>query len=675
VQRRALPPRRALARRAAFGDERTELAAAARRLQRRFERFPDRRFALVVPRLDSRAVEVRRAFADAGAGEAPPFIAGAGPSLDARPLVGAALNALELLSPRGGFAELSRWLRSPFFTEQETTERAAAARLEARWRGELVSQLPFLSAYREAGLRNGLRKELPSRARRLDEALAELGSPFERLAPSRWAHRWQRILNRLDLTPIDAEAGADEARVWERSMSALAALTPILGRISLPQALEELERILQRGGSRAPLPVAGVHVLEDVADVGPGYDAVWVAGFTAAAFPRSVALNPLLPRSLQAEHGMPWASPGDALTRSRSLLISLSSFAREIVFSWPERESDNIAEPSPLIAEAAELDPSVLEPAGKRLSAARKRARETCVDWPVQAADRTLAGGARALNAAALCPLRAFCEFRLGARPLPPFARGISARLKGMALHAALESIYRRYPSRAALAEASERALREELGASVESALEGIFDAAAAPLRNLFELERMRIEKVVGEFLRREASRGPFEILALEHRQTIAAGAWTVSTRIDRIDRLEDGSLAIIDYKSGQAPRLADWLEPRPRDSQLPLYATGSNGRLAALVVASLSAGRVGYSGIWERPEDFPGRSWRLPDGRTLEEQTEAWREGIAALADDYAAGDTSVDVAELDAARGAFAPLTRVQEQLALHLGWIEPW
>ncbi|HEX5419823.1 MAG TPA: PD-(D/E)XK nuclease family protein [Gammaproteobacteria bacterium] len=672
---RAIPRRPVLASRTAFGDENAELTAAARWVQRRFERAPTRRFAVVIPRLESRAAEVRRVFADAGAGDAPIFIAGAGPSLDARPLVGAALNALELLSPRGGFTEFGRWLRSPFFAEEGTLERAAAARLEAQWRGELVAQLPFMTAYGAAGLRNGLGRELPRRAKRLDEALAELGSSSDSLAPSHWARRWQGALNRLGFTDMEAEERADEANVWERSLSGLAALTPILGRISMPRALDELERILQRGSGRAPMPVAGIHVFENLADVGPGYEAAWVTGLTATAFPRGVALNPLLPRSLQVGHGMPWASPQDALARSRNLLISLNGFVGEAVFSWPARENDNIAEPSPLIAEVPELDPGVLEEVGRMRPAVRPRRRETVVDPLVPAPGGPLAGGTRALNATARCPLRAFCEFRLGARPLPPLARGIPARLKGIALHAALESFYRRYVSRAALAGASERALREELGASIAAALEGVFDAAAGSLQNLFELERMRLERILTEFLRCENARGAFEIEALEHRQTIAVGAWTISTRIDRIDRLEDGSSAIIDYKSGHGPRPGDWLEPRLRDSQLPLYATGSDGRLSALIVATLSARRVGYSGIWERPEDFPGRSLPLPEGRRLAEQTVAWREGIALLAGEYAAGDTSIYIADLDAARGAFAPLTRVQEQLALHRGWIEPW
>ena len=57
--------------------------------------------------------------------------------------------------------------------------------------------------------------------------------------------------------------------------------------------------------------------LRRVEDVGPGYDAVWVTGFTDSAWPQPPHGNPLLPIALQREHGMPYSSPRDAEERSR----------------------------------------------------------------------------------------------------------------------------------------------------------------------------------------------------------------------------------------------------------------------------------------------------------------------------------------------------------------------
>ena len=47
------------------------------------------------------------------------------------------------------------------------------------------------------------------------------------------------------------------------------------------------------------IPLSGVSLLERPEDIGPGYDAVWIAGFTDAHWPRPAQPNPLLPLRLQ----------------------------------------------------------------------------------------------------------------------------------------------------------------------------------------------------------------------------------------------------------------------------------------------------------------------------------------------------------------------------------------
>src|SRR5690606_38552334 len=125
------------------------------------------------------------------------------------PLLGAALDALELLTPGAGFASLGRWLRSPFF--QDEPARGIAAALEARLRDTPHTQIPFLDAYRHAGLRRLLHAELPDAARRLDAALDRLDTAPGRLdaapnrfhpagplrSPAGWAALWRPVLDVL----------------------------------------------------------------------------------------------------------------------------------------------------------------------------------------------------------------------------------------------------------------------------------------------------------------------------------------------------------------------------------------------------------------------------------------------------------------------------------------------
>jgi len=86
------------------------------------------------------------------------------------------------------------------------------------------------------------------------------------------------------------------------------------------------------------------------------------------------------------------------------------------------------------------------------------------------------------------------------------------------------------------------------------------------------ELEQQRLTELVNEWLEYEAARIGFEVAATEVGRTIHLAGVTLDLRLDRIDRLIDGSLLVIDYKSGDvSPK--SWELPRPDDVQLPLYA------------------------------------------------------------------------------------------------------
>ena len=64
----------------------------------------------------------------------------------------------------------------------------------------------------------------------------------------------------------------------------------------------------------------------------------------------------------------------------------------------------------------------------------------------------------------------------------------------------------------------------------------------------------------------------PFEVACDRSGCTAAPAGLTLKLRLDRVDRLNDGSLLVIDYKTGNVSPKA-WELPRPDDVQLPLYA------------------------------------------------------------------------------------------------------
>jgi hypothetical protein len=68
--------------------------------------------------------------------------------------------------------------------------------------------------------------------------------------------------------------------------------------------------------------------------------------------------------------------------------------------------------------------------------------------------------------------------------------------------------------------------------------------------------------------------------------------------QLDRLDRLQDASYALIDYKTGVA-QVKSWIGERPDEPQLPLYLHTAEQEISALAFALLKRGKTfGFEGV-----------------------------------------------------------------------------
>ena len=103
---------------------------------------------------------------------------------------------------------------------------------------------------------------------------------------------------------------------------------------------------------------------------------------------------------------------------------------------------------------------------------------------------------------------------------------------------------------------------------------------------------------ILKEWLALELERAPFTVVDVEARTRATIGEVEFSTRLDRVDALEDGRRVIIDYKSGSGD-VKKWAGERPEEPQLPLYAVTHPKPVAALTFARLKRGdKFGYEGL-----------------------------------------------------------------------------
>jgi len=93
-----------------------------------------------------------------------------------------------------------------------------------------------------------------------------------------------------------------------------------------------------------------------------------------------------------------------------------------------------------------------------------------------------------------------------------------------------------------------------------------------APARAWRDIEAGRLQTLLRQWLALERQREAFQVAATEAELRLKLDALELRLRVDRIDRLPDGSQLIIDYKSSVC-RLQDWLGERPARPQLLLYS------------------------------------------------------------------------------------------------------
>src|SRR5690606_222052 len=117
---------------------------------------------------------------------------------------------------------------------------------------------------------------------------------------------------------------------------------------------------------------------------------------------------------------------------------------------------------------------------------------------------------------------------------------------------------------------------------------------------------------------------------------------------LDRVDELDDGRLAVIDYKSGSGnidPK-ANWMRPRPVALQLPFYAAivaQGEADVAALILARLHARNIEIKGLCDGDYGLDGvaalQDWPEFAGYQWPQLIAQWRTVIEQLAEEYCSG------------------------------------
>lgn len=648
----------AVPRRTEFPSERHELAAALAWARRAVDRREGVRVGIVVPDLAQRLASVRLAAIDAlgvpdeGERRLPAWNVSLGTPIDSVPIVAAAIDLITLAWTALPIGRAAMLLRSAHLPGAAAGARFPRAGVERTWleRGvDPVGAIDAITALQACG---------DSLAGRL-AAMSTRAKRVRRATRHGWVDAWRAALAAAGW-PGDRTLGSAEhqaAGALDEHFAAFAALDALEVRgveVAASEALGAFSSILasspfQPESTGAPIQILGLYEA-----VGLPFDALWVSGMSDESLPRAPRPNPLLPVAWQREHGVPRSDAARELAHARELVSWLLRAAPDVVVSHATTIDDRPASRSAVFPEAPAVAMPVPATPARAMFEARPRLERLSDDVaPPYAPGERVKAGSGLVAAQSECPFQTLASKRWRADPWPEAATSLTPMERGTLVHAALAAFWRATGDRASLlalasdparyAEARQGAASEAIAALDAHRWERIPEAVRA-------LERDRLARVLGEWLAVEASRPPFTMLDVEHETAFALGPLTLALRLDRIDRLADGGVAIVDYKTGGIPAIAKWQAERPEGVQMALYtlawrAAHPGEPVRAAVMGQVRRGESKAVGIYaDEDARFGERPGRADDSVVKWADLERrWDELMRGLAEAFARGEAAV--------------------------------
>ena len=596
------------------------------------------------------------------------------PLMDA-PIITAAINALSLSGQSLELETLNNICQSPFYCADDV-DLAAMTQLITK----LFEQREYtLSAqrFRQLALKAGvdIKADSPwafAEALQQQATISRTSSIGKSRLPGAWLVLFGDLLTAIgwpgqrSLDSIEYQ----QLLQWQQALDEFAALDLLSQPMDFSEALSQLRAILSRQVFQPQSADSSLQILGTLEAAGLQFDYLWLMSMSEQQWPASPAPNPLLPYSLQRELSMPHATAQRELDYASNLSRRFADNAKQLVVSYPQLLNDNPASISSLFSHYPTK--TVTELLGRPLEALaplveiRRRHFESGLleafspgNAPALLADETVKGGSSLFASQSACPFRAFARHRLNLRSLPEAELGLNAADRGSLLHRALELLWEKLKSQQALL-ALDESEQQTLCADITAYCVTEF-SQRKPSRlgaRYQALENTRLQQLLRAWLDVERSRANFVVLSTEERKSFQFNTLKLQTRIDRIDRLDDGSLLIIDYKTGSSS-ISRWWGERPDEPQMPLYSLlvdnqqsddGEEGAsVGGITFAEVRIDGCMLKGVGAEALPEPAVQWQdkiktaagALDWPQLKQQ---WQRVLTALANDFVAGTAEVN-------------------------------
>lgn len=457
-------------------------------------------------------------------------------------------------------------------------------------------------------------------------------------SPAQWAEwidEFLRSMNWPGEAPLES-AGFQLVNRWRELLNDFARLELVRSSMTFAAAISRLQSMAADTVYQPEVPGSSVSLMGPLEAAGMEFDELWLVGLSASNWPPAGRPTPLLSRAMQRKLAFPDAEPAETTAYARRVLQRLVKSTHTLRCSYPETDGDAEQTVTTLIDDFQLQSVAGAADVGWHASSLTQlRSIIACADDPVPAVSpgEVVAGGAATIQKQLNNPFAAFAAGRLGIRYLPRIEPGLPANLRGNLIHDALQALYDGRPSQEQIRAWDADELAQRIDAATSKAFARQLRHADSVLTALFALERDRVQALLRRVVTLDTQRDRFVIADVEGRADAHIGGIELRLRYDRVDRVGNDGLLVLDYKTGTSKRFLQ-ADGRPADFQLVVYACTLDDDIAGL----------GLVNIDSRAVDLVGAGAAFGDADDWPRRLGGWQAEVRNAAEAIAAGDVRVN-------------------------------
>ncbi len=443
---------------------------------------------------------------------------------------------------------------------------------------------------------------------------------------------WLIVINKLIKTwafATDRSLTSSEYQLFEKYQNEsliLNKMSDFHKKIGFIDAVNTLQTHLNSVVFQAKGGDANIHVLGALEAEGLFFDAAWISNMTSDFLPGALKTPLFIPAQICRDYELPNSSFDAIDKNSKVTFQALKDLSNNITFSYAKSTKSREQLPSPCL--------HFEEFQEKTIKAVMTRKLNHIDDYKApNIDDYTIKQGIKTLQNQMSCAFKGFVG-RLCIDDFDTPHIGIDRKQQGQLIHKVLETFFGEIRTGKELIELSDLALNDLIEKHVDLAILKI------PKSNFKLVEKTRLVKLINKYLELEKQRGDFEVIKTESTSEVDINGLKFTTRLDRMDLLENNEKIIIDYKGGSVS-VSKMVGNPIEQAQLPIYAISNT--VDGVAFAAINPNDCQFKAITKNKSALPLKPQTKSKMPEWDIQLMDWNLALNSASDDFQNGIAKV--------------------------------